>query len=232
MWAILSGIEGNFRAYQAVLNDISRQKVAVEDIYILGDVIGLSPDNQKVIDIITNHPNYSLNLHVCRGWWEEQCLILHGLSSSTEPQELIEQHGISATKELWDYVPPSTVEWIRSLDFGFVEFDCLLIHGTSVSVSEALTPESSPWMILDRLQRMNVNYLFSGRSSLLYEYQLQTGSLNSTIITLDNQTRDTQEIKKKKIVGVGNVGKIPHQATYTLYNPRNNQLMFKSVDYD
>lgn len=67
-------------------------------------------------------------------------------------------------------VPPSMVEWIRSLDFGFVEFDCLLIHGTSVTVSEALTPDSSPWMILDRLQQMNVNYLFSGRSSLLYEY--------------------------------------------------------------
>ena len=231
MWAILSGIEGNLSAYQAVLKDISRQKVAVEDIYILGDVIGLSPDNQKVIDAITNPANSSVTLHVCRGWWEEQCLILHGLASMADPTELIEQYGISATKELWDYVPRSMVEWIRNLDFGFVEFDCLLIHGTSVTVSEALTPDSSPWMILDRLQRMNVNYLFSGRSSLLYEYQLQQANLTSTVKTLDTQSSNTREVKQKKIIGVGNVGKYAHRATYTLYNPYNNQLILKSIKY-
>ena len=230
MWAILSGIEGNISAYQAVLKDISCQKSTVEDIYILGDVIGLSPDNQAVINAITNSSFY-LTPHVCRGWWEEQCLILHGLSSVANPEELIDKYGMEATKELWDCVPRSMVEWIRGLDFGFVEFDCLLIHGTSVSVSETLTPESSPWMILDRLQRMNVNYLFSGRSSLLYEYQLRTGSLNSTVITLDNQTSDTREVKKKKIIGVGNVGKIPHQASYILYNPYNDQLKLQSIKY-
>ena len=231
MWAILSGIEGNLSAYQAVLKDISRQKVAVEDIYILGDVIGLSPDNQKVIDVITNPANSSVTLHVCRGWWEEQCLILHGLGSIANPEELIDEYGISATKQLWDYVPRSMVEWIRKLDFGFVEFDCLLIHGTTVTVSEALTPDSSPWMILDRLQRMNVNYLFSGRSSLLYEYQLQQANLTSTVMTLDTQSSNTKEVKQKKIIGVGNVGKNPHQATYTLYNPYNDQLKLQSIKY-
>ncbi len=230
MWAILSGIEGNFSAYQAVVKDIHRQKVAVEEIYILGDVIGLSPDNEKVIDAIRN-PSNSLATHVCRGWWEEQCLILHGLGSVANPEELINEYGMEATKELWDYVPRSTVEWIRNLDFGFVEFDCLLIHGTSVNVSEALTPDSSPWMILDRLQRMNVNYLFSGRSSLLYEYQLQQASLNSTITTLDTQSSDTREVKQKKIIGVGNVGKYAHKATYTLYNPYNDRLILKSIEY-
>ena len=231
MWAILSGIEGNLSAYQAVLKDIFRQKLAVEDIYILGDVIGLSPDNQKVIDAITNLANSSVTPHVCRGWWEEQCLILYGLGSTAEPEELIDEYGISATKELWDYVPRSMVEWIRNLDFGFVELDCLLIHGTSVTVSEALTPDTSPWVILDRLQRMNVNYLFSGRSSLLYEYQLQQANLTTTVITLDTQASDTREVKQKKIIGVGNVGKNPHQATYTLYNPYNNQLILKSIKY-
>ncbi|WPF88544.1 hypothetical protein WEU38_17320 [Cyanobacterium aponinum AL20118] len=40
----------------------------------------------------------------------------------------------------------------------FVEFDCLLIHGSSVSVSEKLTPETSALTILDRINRVNVNY--------------------------------------------------------------------------
>ena len=37
MWAILSGIEGNIAAYEAVLADLNRQRVEVEALYILGD---------------------------------------------------------------------------------------------------------------------------------------------------------------------------------------------------
>ncbi|EAM51189.1 hypothetical protein CWATWH0003_2786 [Crocosphaera watsonii WH 0003] len=37
MWAILSGIEGNIAAYEAVLADIKRQRIPVEGLYILGD---------------------------------------------------------------------------------------------------------------------------------------------------------------------------------------------------
>ena len=34
MWAILSGIEGNLAAYEAVLADLKRQRVTVEELYI------------------------------------------------------------------------------------------------------------------------------------------------------------------------------------------------------
>ncbi len=35
MWAILSGIQGNLPAYQAVLEDIQQRSVTVENLYIL-----------------------------------------------------------------------------------------------------------------------------------------------------------------------------------------------------
>ncbi|MGI0479715.1 metallophosphatase [Geminocystis sp. CENA526] len=230
MWAILSGIEGNLQAYHAVIDDILRQKISVEEIYILGDIIGLSQENEALVKEI-RYPHHSIPIRGCRGWWEEQCLILHSLHSTADPVELIDRFGVHATKILWDCVSRETIEWLRNLDFGFVEFDCLLIHGSTVSVSEALTPDTSPWVILDRLQRMNVNYLFSGRSHLLYEYRLQQGNITSTVMTLDSQNSYSKEVKEKKIIGVGNVGKIPHQATYTLYNPYNNQLMLKTLKY-
>ena len=84
---------------------------------------------------------------------------------------------------------------------------------------------------MDRLQRINVNYLFSGRSSLLYEYELQEANLTSTVTTLDTQISDTKQLKQKKIIGVGNVGKNPHQASYVLYNPYNGQLKLQSIEY-
>jgi len=39
-WAILSGIEGNLAAYEAVMADIKRQSKQIEALYILGDLVG------------------------------------------------------------------------------------------------------------------------------------------------------------------------------------------------
>lgn len=231
MWAILSGIEGNLQAYQAVLKDIFHQKISVEEIYILGDIIGISDSNEALVKKI-RHPDNGIIPRVCRGWWEEQCLILHSLHSTADPVELIDQYGVDVTKKLWDCVSRETVEWLRDLDFGFVELDCLLIHGSSVNVNEVLTPDTSPWIILDRLHRVNVNYLFCGRSSQMFDYELQSGSIESTLITLENESiSQIKETKKKRLIGVGNVGKKANQGSYILYNPNNDQLQFRTVNY-
>lgn len=52
MWAILSGIEGNLAAYEAVLADLKRQRSPVEALYILGDVIAPTIESEKVIQRI------------------------------------------------------------------------------------------------------------------------------------------------------------------------------------
>jgi hypothetical protein len=140
MWAILSGIAGNLAAYQAVLLDIKHQPVPVEHLFILGDLVSTDPQSEKVIQALREPTSDELIPHICRGWWEEQCLILYGLGSREEPTELVQCYGVGDVKELWDAVSRETVEWFRELDFGFVELDCLLVHGSSIDVSEALTP--------------------------------------------------------------------------------------------
>jgi hypothetical protein len=124
------------------------------------------------------------------------------------------------------------VQWLRNLDFGFVELDCLLIHGSSVSVSEELTPDTPPWQILDRLQRVGVNNLFCGRSGKVFDYSLQSANLTSTVTTLDQrQPSETLTIQDKRLIGVGSVGKELNKAVYTLYNPSNNCVEFRTVPY-
>lgn len=49
MWAILSGIEGNLAAYEAVLAELKRSRLTVEELYILGDVIAPHPGSLPVI---------------------------------------------------------------------------------------------------------------------------------------------------------------------------------------
>ena len=51
MKAIISDIHGNLEALQAVLDDISRQKID-DGIYCLGDVIGYGPNPRECIDLV------------------------------------------------------------------------------------------------------------------------------------------------------------------------------------
>jgi hypothetical protein len=231
-WAILSGIAGNLAAYKAVLADIKRQRHPVEELYVLGDVIAPIAASVEVIQRLRSPRSQELVPQVCQGWWEEQLLILHGLGRTGEPTELIETYGVEMVKTLWDAIPRETVEWVRSLDFGFFELDCLLIHGSSVSVSDQLTPDTPPIQMLDRLMRMDANTLFCGRSGLTFQYHIQQGSLTTSLTTLDQATPPQATlVKPRQVIGVGNVGSIPGHATYTLYNPNTNQVEFKTVRY-
>jgi diadenosine tetraphosphatase ApaH/serine/threonine PP2A family protein phosphatase len=229
-WAILSGIEGNLTAYETVLTDLKKQKIEIEEIYILGDIVGLHPDSNKVIDRLQNPHKGELTPHICSGWWEEQCFILHSLSNDSEPIELKEKYGVEAIELLWKHVDRSAIQWLRSLEFGFFELDCLLIHASTVSASDELTPNTSPITLLDRLQRMNANNLFCGRSGLAFQYHLESGSIDSEIISLDDRDRATTKINsQRQIIGVGSVSREENRSTYTLYNPNNNEVIFRII---
>ncbi|NJK50844.1 metallophosphoesterase [Candidatus Gracilibacteria bacterium] len=232
MWAILSGIEGNLAAYEAVLADIKRQRVPVEELYILGDLVSARPESEQVVRRIRYPRSGELQPQVCLGWWEEQCFNLHGLGTTAEATELLNRYGGDAVQLLWQSVSRETVQWLRGLDFGFFELDCLLIHGSSISVSDELTPQTPPWQVLDRLQRFGANNLFCGRSGLVFEYHLQEGSVATSVTTLDaKQPIVRVTMPQRRVIGVGNVGREPGKATYTLYNPNTDKVEFKTVFY-
>ncbi|MFS0518847.1 metallophosphatase [Nostoc sp. UIC 10607] len=231
-WAILSGIEGNLAAYEAVMTDIKRQGNAVEALYILGDLVGPRLETEKLVKRVRNPQPGELEPLICKGWWEEQCFILHGLGPTGEATDLMAKYGGETVKLLWESVSRQTIQWLRTLDFGFFELDCLLIHATTVAVDEELTPETHPIIMCDRLSRMQANNLFCGRSGLAFQYQLQAGSITTSTTTLDSQAFPiTINISPRQVIGVGNVGRIPSKAKYTLYTPSTNHLEFRTVRY-
>lgn len=230
-WAILSGIEGNLVAYEAVMADIKRQ-ANVEALYILGDLVGPRRETEQLIKRVLNPRRGEPEPLICKGWWEEQCLILHGLGGSREPTQLMGKYGGETVKLLWECVSRPMAQWLMTLDFGFFELDSLLIHGTTVAVDEELTPNTSPIQILDRLSRIQANNLFCGRSGLAFQYQLQAGSITTGVTTLDSPASpQTVQISARQVVGVGNVGKQPGEAIYTLYHPGTNHVEFRTVRY-
>jgi hypothetical protein len=129
MWAILSGSVENLLAYEAVIPDINYQKNHVQELYLLGDLVGPTKECERLIKRVELPRIGELKPMISKGWREEQCLILHGLGPTGDTPELIAQYGGNTVKRLWDSISPATVQWLRSLDFGFFELDCLLTHG-------------------------------------------------------------------------------------------------------
>ncbi len=232
LWAILSGIEGNLPAYNAVLKNIQQQ--SVDHLYILGDLVGPRPDSEALVQRIREQT--SLPAQVCIGWWEEQLFNLHGFGSDAEATQLRQHYGAEGVEQLWKAVSRDTAQWLHSLDFGFFELDCLLIHGSTLGCDDELTPETSPMQMLDRLLRSEANSLFCGRSGLTFQYQLPQAQITSTVQMLGTAKGEfitqQQSLNPRQIVGVGNVGRTAGQASYTLYNPYTNTVQFQQVVYD
>ena len=233
VWAILSGIEGNLAAYKAVIKDIQQQPVSVEEIYILGDLIGPRQESEALVQYI--RASKSPSLHICQGWWEEQLFSLHGLRHDSDAIALKEKHGAAAVEQLWNAVSRETTNWLRGLDFGFLELDCLLIHGSTVGCDDELTPKTNPLTLLDRLLRAEANTLFCGRSGLTFQYQLASAQVTSTVTTLGTEQGpdlpQQQTLKPRQVIGVGNVGRLAGHASYTLYDPSTNTVQFQPVTY-
>lgn len=235
-WAILSGIEGNLAAYEAVLKDLRQLRQSVTELYVLGDVVGLRgdhlDDNEAVLRRLRFPNEGELKPQVCVGWWEEQCFSLHGLSGVPDAPELMAAVGGDGVKALWESVSRRSVQWLRSQHFGFHELDCLLIHGSIAGYADELTPETPAIELCDRLIRADANHLFCGRSGRTFECWVAPTQLQSTVTTLDGpQPTQDQSKTPQRIVGVGSVGRVLGQATYTLYSPGSNQLSFRTVDY-
>ena len=219
-------------AYEAGLKDLRRRQVT--ELYVLGDVVGLrgADDNEAVIQRLQFPKAGELMPQVCVGWWEEQCFSLYGVSGVTEAPELMALAGGDGVKALWESVSRASVRWLRSQHFGFHELDCLLIHGSPAGYADELTPEPPAIELCDRLIRADANHLFCGRSGRTFECWVTPSQLKSTVTTLDGpQPPQDQGKTPRRVGGVGSVGRIPGQATYTLYSPDSNQLSFRTVNY-
>jgi hypothetical protein len=84
------------------LADIKRQSRLIEALYIFGDLVGPTQQFEELVERVRKPFRGELEPLVCKGWWEEQCLILHGLGADGEPTELIEKYGGETVKLLWE----------------------------------------------------------------------------------------------------------------------------------
>ena len=218
-WALISGLSGDLEAYEAIQEDL-RHTRRVDTLFVLGDVIGPARNCDALLSRLQQPRRGELQPQCLYGWWEDQLLAERGYRGERRADALRLSQGETAVDALLQAVDPDHMGWLVELQFGFIELDCALLHGSSATVEDSLGPDSSPLLLLDRLTRMEVNQLFTARSGQQFRIELTGGGIESQVRDLEGQRHQQQSVPKRQVIGIG------AGVHYTIYDPGTDRLDF------
>ena len=221
-WALISGLRGDLEAYEAIQADL-RQTRRVDTLFVLGDVIGPERECNALLKRLQQPRRGELEPQCLYGWWEDQLLAERGYRGERRADALRLSQGEAAVDALLQAVDPGHMGWLAELQFGFIELDCALLHGSSATVEDSLGPDSSPLLLLDRLTRMEVNRLFTARSGQQFSIELTGGGIESQVRDLEGQRHQQQSVPQRQVIGIG------AGIHYTIYDPGSDRLDFLSA---
>jgi hypothetical protein len=193
----------------------------VGTLFVLGDVIGPERDCNALLKRLQQPRRGELEPQCLYGWWEDQLLAERGHRGERRADALRRSQGEEAVEALLQAVDPAHMNWLAALQFGFIELDCTLLHGSSAAVDDNLTPDSSPLLLLDRLSRLDVNRLFTARSGQQFRLELSGGGIESQLQDLEGQRHHQQSVPRRQVIGIG------AGIRYTLYDPGSDRLDFR-----
>lgn len=221
-WALVSGLRGDLDLYERIQNDLKRHR-GVAHLFVLGDMIGPDHNCDSLLRRLRHPKQSDLHPHCIVGWWEEQLLAdtgYRGMQGKEARREAIDD---STARNLREAVDKEHLNWLASLQFGMIELDCGLIHGSSADVGDQLMETSSPLKLLDRITRLDVNRLFTARSARQFRLKLTGGSITSRVKDHVGEQMQEQAVPNRSIIGIG-AGE-----NYTLYDPATDHIAFMRV---
>ena len=218
-WALISGLRGDLEAYEAIQADL-RQTRRVDTLFVLGDVIGPERECNALLKRLQQPRRGELEPQCLYGWWEDQLLAERGYRGERRADALRLSQGEAAVDALLQAVDSGHLGWLAELQFGFIELNCALMHGSSAAVDDSLGPDSSPLLLLDRLSRLDVNRLFTARSGRQFRLELSGGGIESQVRDLEGQRHQQQSVPQRQVIGIG------AGVHYTIYDPGSDRLDF------
>ncbi len=223
-WALVSGLKGDLETYELIQRDL-RKIPGDKTLFVLGDMIGPDRNCNRLLNRLINPISSDLKPQCIYGWWEEQLLAESGYRGNQKAEALRINGGEQVVNSLLSAVDKAYLSWLASLEFGFVELDCGLIHGSSRDVGDELSMTTPPLTFLDRLTRLNVNRLFTARSTHQFYWELTEAIVESDVMDLSGNRKQQQKIPKKIVIGIG-AGK-----NYTLYDVGSDNTQFLQAGY-
>ena len=220
--AIISDIHGNLTALKAVLDDIKNNKDEIDQILCLGDLVGYNPEPEKTINLI-----------------KKSCDIVIGGNHDKSMVDEVDtrwfkysiKKSIQWTKE---NLSKESLTYLDSLnlreDITIGNYNLILAHGSP--------KRSSPFQyIFNEYDIKNIEPLIFN-SNILFIGHTHVPSCYY------NQGEGWKKNKSKNIeinpslhyvINVGSVGQPRDgnpKSSYVVFNPTNNHLEFKRVEYN
>ena len=221
-WALVSGLCGDLDLYEQIQSDLKKKR-GTAHLFVLGDMIGPDRNCNALLTRLRQPKRGDLQPNCIYGWWEEQLLAEHGYRGEQKPEPLEGHHHAKTFQNLREAVSEEHLQWLASLQFGFVELDCALIHGSSADVGDCLLVTTSPLILLDRLTRLDVNRLFTARCGRQFRLELTGGRIQSKVKDHAGEAEQEHTVPKRSVIGIGS------GMNYTLYDPASDHLDFLSV---
>jgi len=221
-WALVSGLRGDLDLYERIQSDLKKQR-GTAHLFVLGDMISADHNCDALLTRLRRPKRGDLQPNCIYGWWEEQLLIDYGYRGDQMPDIRNKPDGATTMQQLREAVSQEHLNWLASLQFGFIELDCGLIHGSSADVGDPLQETTSPLILLDRLTRLDVNRLFTARSGRQFRLQLTGGQIQSKVKNHAGEEQRDQAVPKRSVIGIGS------GENYTVYDPASDHIEFLSV---
>ena len=221
-WALVSGLRGDLDLYERIQSDLKKQR-GTAHLFVLGDMISPDHNCDALLTRLRRPKRGDLQPNCIYGWWEEQLLIDNGYRGDQKPDIRNKPDGATTMQHLREAVSQEHLNWLASLQFGFIELDCGLIHGSSADVGDPLQETTSPLILLDRLTRLDVNRLFTARSGRQFRLQLTGGQIQSKVKDHAGEEQHDQAVPKRSVIGIGS------GENYTVYDPASDHIEFLSV---
>ena len=221
-WALVSGLCGDLDLYERIQSEIKKQR-GTAHLFVLGDMISPDRNCDALLARLRRPKRGDLQPNCIYGWWEEQLLVDYGYRGEQITRVGSNPDGETTMQHLREAVSQEHLNWLASLQFGFIELDCGLIHGSSADVGDRLQESTSPLILLDRLTRLDVNRLFTARSGRQFRLQLTGGQIQSKVKDSTGEEQREQAVPKRSVIGIGS------GESYTLYDPASDHVEFLSV---
>ena len=221
-WALVSGLCGDLDLYERIQSDLKKMR-GTAHLFVLGDMVCPDRNCNALLSRLRQPKRGDLQPNCIYGWWEEQLLAEHGYRGGQKPEALEGENDANTIRKLREAVNVEHLNWLASLQFGFIELDCGLIHGSSADVGDQLLETTSPLILLDRLTRLDVNRLFTARSGRQFRLQLTGGQIQSKVLDPAGAAEQEHTVPKRSVIGIGS------GANYTLYDPASDHIEFLSV---
>lgn len=215
MIAILSDIHSNLEAFLAVLEDM--KKFSIKEIYVLGDIVGYGPNPNECVELVKEIKALAIKGN------HEQALLQRDFLLNFNP---VAARIITWTK---DKLNKKNTQFLSSLPLFYRKDDIVFSHGSLLSTDKYIMESLDIMEEVEELRNLKIKVEFFGHTHMKVIFVEDEKPISPSLewIKLNPQLIH--------LINPGSIGQPRDRdpaSSYVLYDLKNNQVLYRRIEYD